>query len=153
MYHNSYEKISNHDFGVCHADELFVLFRQGSLEHKNEIVRGHHDMSMIKKMVGMWTLFAAQGQPHKDWQSLTKENHQWAILDSKPLKMSWDDDFGQKVEFVRSMFEVLDSYKNMNFQDHPAMKKMMAEKSELENSNEYLTTSGDDEHNNHHDEL
>ena len=39
--------------------------------------------------------------------------------------MQSDEDFEHKVEFVRSMFEVLVGYRNMIFHDHPAAKKML----------------------------
>ena len=39
----------SYDFGVSHADELFLLFRQtGLLSDRNEILRTEKDQLMIK---------------------------------------------------------------------------------------------------------
>ena len=39
--------------------------------------------------------------------------------------MDWDEEFEHRVEFVRSMFEVLDGYRNMIFHEHPAAREML----------------------------
>jgi carboxylesterase type B len=147
MLYPDYADILDHDFGVCHADDLWVLFRQGILGPKNEMIKVGQDPAMIKKMVEMWTKFSTDGQPHPDWPSLTNDKHQWAVLNSKPIKMTWDEDFGQKVEFVQAMMDLVTSYRHMDFQDHPAVKKMMEQPSQLEDSID-LEPVGE-----HHDEL
>ena len=121
MTMQNYDKISKHDFGTCHADDIFVLFRQANIQEDSK------DQKMIKKMVNLWTNFAYTGVPDPDWQALSKDNHQWAALDHRKLRMEWDEDFAHKIEFVRSMFEVLLGYRNMKFQDHPAVQAMMEE--------------------------
>jgi hypothetical protein len=68
-------------------------------------------------------------------------------LNSKPIKMTWDEDFGQKVEFVQAMMDLVTSYRHMDFQDHPAVKKMMEQPSQLEDSIDLEPVSE------HHDEL
>ena len=43
------EKMKSYDFGVSHADELFLLFRQtGILSERNELLRTEKDQQMIK---------------------------------------------------------------------------------------------------------
>lgn len=116
----SQQSLKNFDLGVCHADELHLLFNdQKSLKS---------DQKMSQKLIDLWTSFADKGVPNDaQWQALTKDNHQWAVLkgNGQPIKMAWDEDFEQKVEFLRSMFEVLIGYRNMNFEDHPAVKEML----------------------------
>jgi len=118
----------SYDFGVSHADELFLLFRQtGLLSDRNEILRTEKDQLMIKKLIRLWTSFASKGQPDEpEWHPLTKDNHKWAQINRDgSIKMAWDEDFEHKVEFVRSMFEVLVGYRNMIFHEHPAAKEML----------------------------
>ena len=119
MLYANYDKISKYDFGTCHADDLFVLFRQESVKEDLK------DQKMIKKMVNLWTNFAYTGVPDPEWQVLSKDNHQWAALDHRKLRMEWNEDFAHKIEFVRSMFEVLNGYRNVKFQDHPAVQAML----------------------------
>ncbi len=116
-----YEDMVDFDFGVCHADDLFILFRQDFLGPKNEIAKGA-DTVMINKMIGMWTAFAAKGDPGQDWPRLTKDKHEFAILNSKPIKMMEDKEFNKKVDFVMTMINLNEDYKGMDFQDHPAFK-------------------------------
>ena len=82
---------------------------------------------MIKKMIHLWTSFATKGQPDEaEWHPLSKDDHKWAAINRDgSIKMAWDEDFEHKVEFVRSMFEVLVGYRNMIFHDHPAAKEML----------------------------
>lgn len=127
----NYEKLSSYDFGVCHGDDLFLFFRQDLLGDKNEVLRTDKDQEMVKKMVTLWTSFAQNGVPNDpNWIPTTKENHKWAVINSKPIQMQFDADFEQKVEFVRTMFEVLTGYRNMKIEDHPAIQKLMEEKTE-----------------------
>ena len=43
------EKMESYDFGVSHADDLFLLFRQtGILAERNELLRTEKDQKMIK---------------------------------------------------------------------------------------------------------
>ena len=122
MTYEYYDKISKYDFGVCHGDDLFVLFRQENFKEELK------NQDMIKKMVKLWTQFAHTGVPDQEWQALAKDNHKWAALDERKLRMEWDEDFAHKVEFIRSMFEVLVGYRNVKFQDHPAVKQMLEER-------------------------
>ena len=50
MLASDQEKLfKSYDFGVSHADELFLLFRQtGLLSDRNEILRTEKDQLMIK---------------------------------------------------------------------------------------------------------
>ena len=116
MLSTGYDKIKDYDFGVCHADDLFLLFKPRILSERVNL--SEKDEKMVKKMIEIWTSFATNGQPSSqpDWLPLTKEKHQWAVLNSQPLKMQFDQDFEQKVEFIRSMFEVLSGYRHMNFE-------------------------------------
>ena len=78
MLQKSYNKISSYDFGVCHGDELFMLFRNKRLGDKNEILKTTKDHEMSKKMIGLWTSFASKGHPNDaNWLPLSKENHQF----------------------------------------------------------------------------
>merc|ERR1711971_62002 len=61
-----------------------------------------------------------------DIKSASKDNHKWAQINRDgSIKMAWDEDFEHKVEFVRSMFEVLVGYRNMVFHEHPAAREML----------------------------
>ena len=86
---------------------------------------------MIKKMVHLWTSFATRGHPDDPtWTPLTLEDHKWAVINNKPLKMAGDKDFEHKVEFVRSMLEVLTGWRDMKIEDHPAIQDMIEKKSQ-----------------------
>ena len=37
MLMNSYEKIKEYDFGVCHADDLFLLFKPNAIPTTNNL--------------------------------------------------------------------------------------------------------------------
>ena len=108
MYKTAYSKIGSNDFGICHADELFIQFRPKMLGDINEEKRSEKDIEVTNKMTQMWTQFAYGKQPHPDWKPLSKEYHQWARIDQRPLVMEWKEDFEHKIEFVQSMFDILD---------------------------------------------
>ena len=124
MFYYGKEDLMRHDFGVCHADELFVLFRQEFLGEHNEIIKGA-DTPMIKKMIRWWTSFATTSQPDPDWPRLTKDKHEFAVLNSKPIKMLEDKELNEKVTFVSTMKKLNEDYKGMDFMEHPAIKEMM----------------------------
>lgn len=142
QYKNQGQKkhLKNYDLGVCHADELYLLFND-----KETLKKSTQDLKMSQKLITLWTSFAYQGIPNDDqWQPLTKDNHQWALLKSEnTLKMGWSEDFEQKVEFLRSMFEVLIGYRNMNFEDHPAVKEMLSRPSNEDSEAIELPISSD----------
>lgn len=39
--------------------------------------------------------------------------------------MEWSEEFEHRAEFVQTMSEVLQGYRNMNWADHPAVQAMM----------------------------
>ena len=82
-FYDAYSEISSNDFGVCHADELFIQFRNRALGDKNEAMRTEKDVQVTDKMIQLWTRFAAGHQPHPEWQPLSKTSHQWARIDHR----------------------------------------------------------------------
>ena len=83
MFYDAYSEISSNDFGVCHADELFIQFRNRALGDKNEAMRTEKDVQVTDKMIQLWTRFASGHQPHPEWQPLSKTSHQWARIDHR----------------------------------------------------------------------
>ena len=83
MLYNSYSKVAQNEFGVCHADELFVQFRAKVFGDKNELAKTDKDTEVTKKMMQMWTNFAYGVEPHPDWKPISQDYHKWARIGTK----------------------------------------------------------------------
>jgi carboxylesterase type B len=55
------------EYGVCHGDELFMLFKANSLPLKT--VYTAEDISTSENMLRMWTDFAKTGNPTPDLEA------------------------------------------------------------------------------------
>merc|ERR1711872_825752 len=62
--------------GVCHADELFLMFKAHGLPI-NPVV-SHGDKKVQKELVDMWTNFAHHHNP-------TPRDYEWSVLEADAL--------------------------------------------------------------------
>ena len=144
MFYEAYSEIASNDFGVCHADELFIQFRNRALGDKNEAMRTEKDVKVTDKIIQLWTRFAHGHQPHPEWQPISKDYHQWARIDHRPLKMEWSEEFEHRSEFVQTMSDVLQGYRHMNWEDHPAVKEMLDRPPSVDDDDDDVLDEGGD---------
>merc|ERR1719270_3091310 len=116
------------DFGVSHGDDNFIMFHQAE---PVESLKSEEDAKMSKKLVSLWTRFATYGSPTKDgeWPPVTSadmEEPKYAVLNNYDLKMAREDSFNNRSKMITEMEELAESFKAMNVSEHPAIKKMEA---------------------------
>ena len=91
-----YDRNKLGDPGVCHADELFIMF------HQEGITKSATDMKMAEKLVDLWTKFATKGMPgNGEWQKVVRGTEpKFAILDLKDLRMATEK---ERKEYLKSI--------------------------------------------------
>ncbi len=107
-----------HNFGVCHADELFLQFRQDILGDQNEIIKAD-DLEMSKKLISLWTTFAANGDPGQDWPRVGRHDQTYAVLDADPIRMESNKELSLMNNFFKLMMNLRRNYKVDIIQKHP----------------------------------
>ena len=119
------------DLGVSHGDDLLALFKQKNFE------KTHQDLAVATKMVRLWVNFATTGSPDPNWTSISGlKEAEYALIDDQPLRVEMDKGFKKDMDFVKSMHNLIDGYRNFNVESHPAMQDMLKAKEE-ERLNEY----------------
>ncbi len=113
-----------HDFGVCHADELFLQFRQDFLGDQNEIMKAD-DLEMSKKLISLWTTFAANGDPGQDWPRVGKRDLTYAVLDSDPIRMESNKELSMMHSFFSLVMNLRRKYTVDMIQKHPVFIKFV----------------------------
>lgn len=83
--------------GVCHADELFMLFKGTILP---DIAIGENDKRVRKSMIEKWINFATYHKPTKDgsWTQFNTQNPQYLEIGSEADKMMYPDNYRERME-------------------------------------------------------
>jgi len=117
------------DLGVCHADELFLLFNTET-EADERVANSLQDSSMSKKLVNTWVRFAKSGTvPDPAWESLNgKSELRYAVLNEEPLRMEFPEEFKKRMVFLKEMWQLIDEYRNFEIDKHPAIQKMLEDR-------------------------
>jgi len=115
--------------GVCHADEIFLLFRNDDVSKSwlgDMALQTEEDILVSRKLLELWTEFAVSGKPSTDrvWKPVDAENVKYAVLDSKEIRMEYPKDFSDRMLFVQNMIELVNNHRNFDLEEHPALKQM-----------------------------
>jgi len=88
--------VHNKDLGVCHADELFLLFRHHLLPR----IETPDDVAVSKLLIDLWTSFATTGNPRScvDWMP-TNEEMAYLKIDAKPEIIRGDLPYRERMRF------------------------------------------------------
>ena len=75
------------------------------------------------------------GNPDPNWKPVdpAAEDPKYAKLTlSDPIQMSYCQDFRSDMRFLAGMEQLMEQYRNFNVHDHPAIQKMIEEKSKVD---------------------
>jgi len=92
--------------GVCHGDELFIMFKGQILP---DIARTEQDKRVRKTLIDMWTNFATNHQPTKDgsWTRFDANNPQYLEIGSERDTMMYPSDHKARMEDFAEMYEAV----------------------------------------------
>merc|ERR1719383_960413 len=120
--------------GVCHADELFLMFRNEDVSKSwlgDLALNTEEDIHVSRKLLELWTNFAATGHPSTDgvWPPAEdSEKPKYAVIDSKEIRLERTADFADRMLFVQNMLELIHNHRNFDPTEHPLLKKMEEER-------------------------
>jgi len=121
--------------GVSSTDELFLMFRHEEVSRSwlgDLALQTEDDIRMSRKMLELWTEFAATGNPTKDgsW-SPVGEKLEYAVIDQNELRMEYPKEFAERMTKVQGLLQTIYKHRNLNMKEHPILAQMEKQKKEL----------------------
>jgi hypothetical protein len=89
-------------------------------------------MDMSKKLLDLWTNFAAAGEPDPKWKPIDGESGEpgpaYVVLDNKDLRKEYPRQFAEDMAFLATVNALTHGYRNYEEEHHPAIQQLMAER-------------------------
>nr|CAH0103358.1 unnamed protein product [Daphnia galeata] len=110
----------NADFGVCHADELMLMFTSNLIPPMTD----HSDIRASKMLLDLWTSFAANGVPQSDeiighWLPTTQQQPRYLQIDlESPVLVNDVMPFHSRLDFWTTL---LGSYSKVSVKEELCM--------------------------------
>jgi len=108
--------------GVCHGDELFMMFKAGALP--TSTVKSKDDKRVSKNLINMWTDFATHHNPTPEdnsWSKFDPKNPKYLEIGSKCNTMKYPENHKTRMEEWKEIWEKIPP--TMSHKKSPTWKK------------------------------